>query len=210
MPAMATSSSSTFVAVAGSIGTGKTALVNALASTMDAEPLPEDVAKNPYFDLFYEQPKRWAFHSQVAFAADSMARHVRATNQGHVVQDRTIYEVVDVFGRILMELGNLDAEELRILTDLRDGARAIPRQPTVMVYLHAPPGVLLERVRARSRKAERHLTNEYMQRLQRRYDEFIDTWTACPLLVIDTAQRDLRRPDELEMLVEDLRSMQES
>jgi deoxyadenosine/deoxycytidine kinase len=210
MRTMAPEERTSFVAVAGSIAVGKTGLVTRLSEALGAVALREEVGRNAYFDLFYDDPERWAFHSQVAFAADSMARHARATGEEHVIQDRTIYEVVDVFSRLLVEMGDLDSEEFRILADLRDGALKISRQPTVMIYLHAPPATLLERAAGRGRPAERHLTHDYLQRLQKHYDGFVGQWNACPVLTVDTAARDLRQDYEIDCLISELRSMQDS
>jgi deoxyadenosine/deoxycytidine kinase len=199
-----------FVVVTGSIAAGKTGLVTRLAEALGAVPLYEEVGGNPYFDRFYEEPKRWAFHSQVAFAADSLARHSRALREPQVVQDRTVYEVVDVFSRLLLEMGDLDSDEFELLESLRDGALDLPRQPTAMVYLHAPPSALLERAAERGRPAERHLTHDYLRRLQGRYEEFLDGWTMCPVLSIDTTERDLREDAELSFLISELRAVEEA
>lgn len=199
-----------FIVVAGSIATGKTGLVRRLAESLGAVALTEEVASNPYFERFYEDPSRWAFHSQVAFAADSLARHARAIGERAVVQDRTVYESVDVFGGLFHQLGHLNKQELELLAALRESAGAMPRQPTVLVYLHAPPSVLLERAANRGRPAERHLTEEYMQCLHEHYEEFILRWDRCTILSIDTVARDLRTESGLEILVDEMRAVQDN
>ena len=135
-----------FVAVVGSIGAGKSGLVERLARTLGAAALSEDVDGNPYFDRFYDDPARWAFHSQVAFAADALARHAASLGGGPAVQDRTAYEAVDVFGRLLLEIGHLSSEQFSVLGRLGDCARRLPRQPTLLIHLHAPVPVLLRRI----------------------------------------------------------------
>jgi deoxyadenosine/deoxycytidine kinase len=202
--------SNPFVAVAGSIASGKTGLVKRLAKMLDAIGLYEDISKNPYFERFYEDPGRWAFHSQVAFAADSLARHIWTLGGNAVVQDRTVYESVDVFGGLLCEQGHLSHEEFEVLTALRDSAGMMARQPTALIYLHAPPSALLARANKRGRPAERHLTEAYMQHLHKRYEAFILQWTECPVLSVDTTERDLRADSELRLVVEELELMKDN
>jgi deoxyadenosine/deoxycytidine kinase len=193
-----------FIAIAGSIATGKSGLVERLAGATDAIPLLEDIARNPYFERFYGEPRRWAFHSQVAFAADALKRHTEAMRLGPSIQDRTVYETVDVFGALLHELGHLSTDDLRVLAEFRDCAAGLPRQPTVLLYLHAPVDSILDRVAARARPAEISLTPDYLTALEKRYDRFVDSWDTCPVHRIDTRDRDLRSARELERLLEEL------
>lgn len=198
-----------YIAVAGTIATGKTGLVGRLADSFEAEALREEVTANPYFDRFYADPSRWAFHSQVAFAADSLLRLARVSRDKPLIQDRTIYESVDVFGALLNDLGHLNAEDLDVLVALRRAASSLSRQPNLLIYLHAPVSVVLERVAARGREAERHLTGPYLDRLGLHYQRFIEKWRGCPVLSIDTSVRDLRDSAEHERLIEELRAMKE-
>jgi|SRR6188472_2565449 len=193
-----------FIAVAGSIATGKSGLVKRLATALDAVPLFEDVTQNPYFDLVSVDPKRWSFHSQVAFTADSLSRHIRSIDAGPAVQDRTVYETVDVFARLLTQIGYLSTIDYATLSEFEKCAAHLPRQPTRLIYLHAPAPVLLERIKARDRTAERHLDSAYLTRLGHFYEKFIDRWRRCPVLRIDTTKRDLRTPDALQGLLEEL------
>jgi deoxyadenosine/deoxycytidine kinase len=193
-----------FIAVAGNVATGKSGLVRNLADTLGVDPLLEDIAANPYFDQFYDDPSRWAFHSQVAFTADSLRRHVEAIGSGPVVQDRTVYETTDVFASMLHRLGHITSVDLRVLTEFRQCAQRLPRQPSLVIYLHAPVPVLAERIAIRDRHAERAVTHEYLSQLNECYEEFAREWTTCPMVRVDTAARDIRRPDELSRLYGEL------
>lgn len=195
-----------FVAIAGNIGTGKSGLTGALAETLGARPLPERIDANPFFDRFYEDPKTWAFKSQVAFAAESLSRHVEAIRVlGPAVQDRTAYEAFDVFARVQFQIGNLDADELRILRVLRDSAAALPRQPNLLIYLHASIPSLLQRIAVRDRLAERSVDSEYLEQLQFAYDQFAADWRISPVMFLDTDICDLRDRDEIDSLLSEVR-----
>jgi deoxyadenosine/deoxycytidine kinase len=193
-----------FIAVAGNIAAGKTGLVSRLAEDLGAQALTEDVAANPYFDRYYREPERWAFHSQVAFVADSLRRHVVALRGGAAVQDRTIYETIDVFSRLLWQEGHLSDDQMETLTTFRECAQGLPRQPTLLIHLHAPVPELLRRIALRSRESEQAIDTTYLTRLADLYDEFVEGWDICPIVRVNTEAHDLREPGEVERLLADV------
>ncbi|HET7121798.1 MAG TPA: deoxynucleoside kinase [Solirubrobacterales bacterium] len=190
-----------FIAVAGNIGAGKSGLVQRLAATLELDALPELTEANPYFGRFYAQPSTWAFRSQVAFALDSLRRHLQSLNSGPVVQDRTVYETIEVFSRILHQEGHLSALEMGLLSSFSEIAGSLPRQPTLLVYLDAPTSVLLERISIRARPGESDLTGEYLDRLREAYDRFVSIWDRSPVIKVDTARTDLRSDAGLAQLL---------
>jgi deoxyadenosine/deoxycytidine kinase len=189
-----------YVAVAGNIAVGKSGLVRNLASALRAEDLLEDIESNPYFDRFYADPSKWAFHSQTAFVIDALNRQGTAPADRPLVQDRSTYESIDVFGRTLHRAGHLTDSDLAILEKFRDVALALPRQPNLMIYLHAPTEVIMERIAARNRPAELRINHSYIAALNAEYSRFADGWDMCPLLRFDTHRHDLRTPSGFEQL----------
>ena len=181
-----------FVLLAGDIGTGKTGLASSLAEAIGARQFLENVDENPFFARFYEEPARWAFASQVSFVAARLRDQIQALDAGPLVQDRSAFEAVDVFGRVLREHGHLSAEEFEVLRSLRRCAEELPRQPTHLVYLHAPTSVLLERIAARGREPEQQITAGYLEELDAAHEEFVASWDSCPVVRVDSATVDLR------------------
>jgi deoxyadenosine/deoxycytidine kinase len=199
--------SNLFLALAGNVGAGKSALCGELARRFDARAEIEEVGRNPHFENFYADPKRWAFSSQLAFAAEATARHVRAQDGGPCVMDRTLYEGVAVFARLLASRGDISATQFELLTRLSDTARALPVQPQVLIYLTAPAPVLARRIKARGRRGEEAIDVPYLTSLDLLYGDFIAGWDVCPVLSVDTAARDLRRPDEVDCVVGRIRDL---
>jgi deoxyadenosine/deoxycytidine kinase len=190
-----------FVVVAGNIAAGKTGLVGRLAKALGAEPLLEDVNRNPFFRRFYECPEEWAFRSQVAFVSDSLRRHIGSLGLGPVVQDRTVYETVDVFSRTLHEAGWLSDDEMGALKGMRDAAAALPQQPSLMIYLHAPTEVIMRRIAERDRPAERGIAASYIDALAVAYDRFVASWDISPVLRVNTETTDVRTEPALAELI---------
>lgn len=190
-----------FVAIAGNIGTGKSGLTSTLAKALGGHPLLERVDANPFFERSYDEPARWTFSSQVAFAADSLRRHIEAIGRGSAVQDRTAFEAHDVFAQAQQQLGHLTADDMSVLSLLRESAAALPRQPDVLLYLHAPVSTLVERIARRDRVAERHVNSVYLELIQAEYERFASGWNSSPVLSLDTEARDLRNQEEINALL---------
>src|SRR5271155_1395777 len=64
-----------YVAVAGTIGAGKTSLVAWLVKRYGLVPFYEPNEQNPYLADFYADMARWAMHSQCFFLAHKLELH---------------------------------------------------------------------------------------------------------------------------------------
>ena len=91
-----------YVAVAGTIGAGKTSLVRWLEKRYGLRPFFEPHEHNPYLEDFYADMRQWAFHSQLFFLAHKLELHQQllASKQPAVI-DRTIYEDAEIFAKNL-------------------------------------------------------------------------------------------------------------
>jgi deoxyadenosine/deoxycytidine kinase len=188
------------IALSGNIGVGKSGLCTLLAQRLGARADLEDITGNPHFESFYADPGNWAFASQLAFAAEGAARHIRAQDGRPVVIDRTVYESVDVFGRTLAARGDLDTTQLSLLESAASYIRGLPWQPKLLIHLTAPIPVLLERIGGRNRPAERQIDGAYLKQLDDAYASFLERWDLCPILTIDATARDLRTDAEVKRL----------
>ena len=97
-----------FVGIAGNIGVGKTTFTKLLAEKYNWDECYESVIDNPYLSDFYGDMNRWSFNLQIYFLQHRFASQVEISNNKRgVIQDRTIYEDVEIFARNLHELGNM-------------------------------------------------------------------------------------------------------
>src|SRR5699024_11791562 len=99
-------SSNKFIAVAGNIGAGKSSLTGLLAKHFDWKPFYESVDNNPYLSDFYDNMLRWSFNLQIYFLSSRFSHQKAMLKQdGNFVQDRTIYEDVEIFAKNLHDMG---------------------------------------------------------------------------------------------------------
>ncbi|GAP63239.1 hypothetical protein ARMA_1662 [Ardenticatena maritima] len=175
-----------FLAVAGNIGVGKSTLTARLAERLHMEPFFEAVADNPYLADFYADMPRWAFHSQIFFLSRRLQHHRQILDHPtSAIQDRCVYEDAEIFARNLYEQGAMSARDYQAYHELYQAVVAFMPPPTLIVYLRASVDTLLERIKRRGREFERAISRDYLERLNLLYEEWIATFTHCPVLTID-------------------------
>ncbi len=155
-----------FVGIAGNIGVGKTTFTEIVAEKMGWQPFYESVADNPYLSDFYGDMRRWSFNLQIYFLHHRFRnqREIAELSQG-VIQDRTIYEDVEIFARNLHELGNMDDRDWENYSNLFKVMTAYLRKPDLIIYLRAGTDTLLTRIKSRNRDYEKSIDPEYLHRL---------------------------------------------
>ena len=163
-----------FVAIAGNIGVGKTTLAHALASQLGWRCCLEPVINNPYLDDFYADMSRWAFHLQVYFLSKrfEIQREIESADCS-CIQDRTIYEDVEIFAQTLNRRGHLvdrDWDNYRALFDTKE---SYLRQPQLIVYLRIDVNTLLRRISLRGRASEKSIDPGYLAELNQAYESWI-------------------------------------
>ena len=139
-----------FVLVAGNIGSGKTSLTRRLGEALGWHTSFESVADNPYLPHFYADMRQWSFHLQVFFLGHRAEQHLALAN-GPVsaIADRSIYEDAHIFARALHGLNNLTDLDLASYRRVYELVVAGLPSPDLLIYLHAPVSVLMERIHQR-------------------------------------------------------------
>jgi deoxyadenosine/deoxycytidine kinase len=182
-----------FIAIAGNIGAGKSTMTDMLAQEFGWQPFYEANAENPYLADFYDDMPRWSFHSQVFFLGKRLEHHRRLLDHHtSAVQDRTVYEDAEIFARNLHEQGTMSARDYTAYRNLYQAVSAFLPPPNLIIYLQADVRTLQAHIAKRGRTFESNITDDYLARLNRLYDVWIDDWTACPVLRIPMDQLDFQ------------------
>lgn len=184
--------------VAGMVGAGKSTLAAALAARFGMRVAPERVADNPWLEPYYAggpvSRRAYALRLQLHFLAARFGalREIRARG-GAWVLDRTWYEDAEVFARGLWEDGTMGDLDWRLYRELYGELLHLPaaRPPRLLVYLHAPFGVVLERIARRGRPGEQGTDPAYWAALYGRYERWIAGFRECPVLAVDVREYDL-------------------
>lgn len=174
-----------FIAVAGNIGVGKSTLVHLLCEKMGWEPFYEPVTENPYIADFYKDMNAWSFHSQVFFLTHRLRIHQRILSfSGSVIQDRSIYEDAEVFAHNLYLQGNLNERDYETYRALYLTVSDFIPPPDLVIYLRATADTLQRRISLRDRDYERKIPTEYLDQLNRLYEQWINAFALCPVLTV--------------------------
>ncbi len=164
-----------FVGIAGNIGAGKTTLTDIIAERFNWKPYYEMVIDNPYLSDFYGDMRRWSFNLQIFFLSNRFNTHKEMEDSGFsCVQDRTIYEDVEIFAYNLWEMGNMSQRDYDNYRELFSIMTSYLKKPDLIVYLKASTDTLLSRIRKRGREFEKSINPEYLHMLNIAYEHWIE------------------------------------
>lgn len=179
------------IAIAGNIGSGKTTLTTMLAKRYGWKPRFESVDYNPYLEDYYKDIKRWSFPMEVFFLKERFKDLLEISRSDEsVVQDRSIYEGVYVFTENNYAMGNLDNRDYETYMELFEDMTDAVQFPDLMIYLRASVSHLVSNIEKRGREYEQKMPLDYLENLNKRYEEFIKEKYKGRILTIDVDNLD--------------------
>jgi hypothetical protein len=196
-----------FVGIAGNIGSGKSSLTGLLSERTGWAACYESVDDNPYLGDFYADMQRWSFQLQVYFLSHRFRSH-KAIVEGRrsVILDRVIYEDAEIFARTLFEIGKMDERDYRTYAALYEAMTDYLRPPDLLVYLRASVPTLQRQIAARGRGMERSIERAYLERLNAKYEAWIEGYALGKVLTVDVDTTDfVNRPRDLDRVTERIR-----
>ena len=176
-----------FIGLAGNIGVGKTTFTKLLSEKLNWTPFFESVSDNPYLSDFYSDMKRWSFNLQIFFLHKRFEMHQKmSASLMSVIQDRTIYEDLEIFARNLYQLGKLSQRDWDNYCGLFKVMNSYLKKPDLIIYLKADTDTLLSRIKKRARDYENSIDSEYIHTLNISYDRWIRSISDQPVMIIET------------------------
>ncbi|HZG73783.1 MAG TPA: deoxynucleoside kinase [Chondromyces sp.] len=196
----------TILTIAGTVGVGKSTLTRALADALNFRTSFEKVDTNPYLDKFYNDFKAWSFHLQIYFLAERFKEQKKMFEYGGgFVQDRSIYEDTGIFARMHYEKGNMSGIDYETYTGLFQAMVMTPYfpHPDLLIYLEGSLDHIINRINERGRPMEQKTPITYWEEMHERYENWIDSFNACPVLRLNINEYDLvKNPESIEEIVE--------
>ena len=166
----------------------------------------EDVEENPFLVNFYQNPKKYAFQTQVFF----LLRRYNLTAElaqidlfSRVTVSDFLFDKDRIFARV-----NLEDDEYWLYEQLFQILRKRIMPPDLVIFLQAKTDVLVERIRRRNKKYERAISPKYLDRINQAFNEFFFHYSDSPLLVVNASEIDfVHNPGEFEDLMAHIQDM---
>jgi deoxyadenosine/deoxycytidine kinase len=176
------------IAIEGPLGVGKSTLAKYLARRLGARSIFEEIEENPFLKSFYQDPRRYAFQTQMFFLLSRYQQQV-GLKQEDLFHKVTVCDYVFQKDRIFAYL-TLSEDELSLYERVYRTLDPRVPSPDLVVYLQARPEVLIERIRTRNRDWERPIKLQFLEELIQAYNDYFFHWQKSPLLVINTSEID--------------------
>ncbi len=182
-----------YIAVEGVIGVGKTTLTDMLSKTIGTSVILEEFEQNPFLEEFYEDPRRYAFQTQIFFLL-SRFRQIQELRQVDLFRQKIVSDYLFEKDRIFATL-NLSEKEMKLYDGI---ARLMEKEvpvPDLVIYLQASTKRLMENIHKRGRSYEKNMDPEYIEGLNELYNKFFFHYSKAPLLVINTDEIDFQHSE---------------
>ena len=185
---MANETTHRFIAVEGPIGVGKTSLARRLATSLSAQAVLEEAARNPFLERFYKNPRAGALPAQLHFLLQR-AQQLAALKQADLFVPVRVADYLLEKDRLFARV-TLDDAEYALYDQLYTRLDIQVPKPDLVVYLQAPVDVLLERIARRGVAYEQYIDRGYLERLNEAYARFFHEFDSAPLLIVNAASID--------------------
>lgn len=123
-----------------------------------------------------------------------------------MVQDRTIYEDAYIFATNLYEMGLMETRDFKNYRDLFELMSSFLQPPDLLIYLRASVPTLVRQIQKRNRDYEQTIRLDYLQALNKYYEEWIANYDLGKLLIIDSDNIELDNPDDLSHIIDNINS----
>lgn len=172
------------VEICGGIASGKTALAG-LFENEKAITLFENFKANPFWEQFYEDPKRFAFETEVTF----LLQHYNQIKAASGSKEPIVCDLSFLLDRAYVDV-TLPEDERRVFLAVLEEVQRQLGPPALYVYLECSPEEELRRVQSRGRETEKTISIDYLSALNEALAEHVDTAAASTkVLRIDSVHR---------------------
>lgn len=194
------------IVLAGTIGAGKSSLAKALGEHLGTEVFYESVDNNPVLDLYYKDPKKYAFLLQIYFLNKRFESIKAAYRQDNNILDRSIFED-ELFLTLNYKNGNVTKIELEIykelLSNMMEELEGMPKKrPDLLVYIDVSFETMLSRIKQRGRDFEQvddqPDLEAYYRQVHEEYPGWYENYSASPKISINGDETDfVNNPKDL-------------
>jgi len=151
---------------------------------------------------------RWSFNLQVYFLSHRFKTHKEIiSKKTSVIQDRSIYEDVEIFARNLYLLKKMNKRDYDNYRKLFKEMTYFLQPPDLLIYLKASLPKLTKQIKIRGRDFEKNIDVSYLNKLNESYEEWIKNYKLGKCIIIETENMDfVNRKKDFEKIVNLIKS----
>jgi len=174
-----------------------------VSERLNARLVLEQFEENPFLERFYEDPEHYSFQTQIFFLL-SRYRQQQDLFQADLFHNALVTDYIFDKDKIFAYL-NLQDDELRLYETLVSSIEKNIPTPDLVVYLQSSVDRLMSNIRARGRKYEENISQEYIKDLNEAYNYFFFRYKNAPLLIVNSTEIDfVNNKDHFEELYQEI------
>ena len=190
-----------YIAIEGNIGAGKTTLATRMSQQFNSRLILEQFEDNSFLPKFYDDPSRYAFPLELSFLADRFQQLKSQLAVQDMFHPVTIADYF-ILKSLIFAKKTLNGEEFTLYTRLFSIIENALPKPDLLVYLYLDISRLQSNIRIRGRVYEQKIEDDYLQRIQEGYLDYIKQQQGLRVLLIDTNKLDfVARQEDYEQLI---------
>ena len=178
-----------YIAFEGNIGVGKTTLTSRIAEDFNAKTILERFADNPFLPKFYQDQNRYAFSLEMSFLADRYQQLTDDLAQFNLFKDFVVADY-HVFKSLIFAKITLSEDEYRLYRNLFTIIYREMPKPDLYIYLYQNSTRLLENIKKRGRDYEQNISEDYLNKINAGYLDYIKSQHDLNVLIIDISDLD--------------------
>ncbi|WP_179344231.1 2-amino-4-hydroxy-6-hydroxymethyldihydropteridine diphosphokinase [Winogradskyella ursingii] len=184
-----------YIAIEGNIGAGKTSLANKIARDFNAKLILERFKDNAFLPKFYKEPERYAFTLEMSFLADRYQQISDDLSQLDLFKDFMVSDY-DVNKSLIFSKVTLPEDEFRLYRKLFHQVYKDIAKPDLYVYLYQNTERLQANIKKRGRNYEKNIKDDYLEKINAGYLEFLRSQTEMNVKIIDISNKDFVKSRE--------------
>jgi deoxyadenosine/deoxycytidine kinase len=128
--------------------------------------------------------------------------HDLVAHPNSVILDRSLYEDAEIFAKNLYINGNMTERDYQTYESLYRSLLSFLPTPDLVIYLRASLHTLQQHIRLRGRDYERSISPEYLKQLNQAYENWISSFSLCPVLTVPADNLDfVSKPQHLKLIL---------
>ena len=178
-----------FISIEGTIGAGKTSLASMIAEDYNAKLILEGFADNPFLPKFYQDADKYAFPLELSFLAERYQQLSDQLSKQDLFKNFTISDYF-INKSLIFAQKTLQEDVFGLYSKLFHIINQSLPKPDILVYLYMSVDRLQDNIKKRGRSYEQNIENDYLEKIQAGYFDFIRQQQNMRILILDTNNAD--------------------